>query len=93
MILSFIQLYPKSLEVHKKTSLICISMESGSKTRNVSTAVPFKHLHELMTFKTSPAKYFLYICDHLSSVLLHRLTLGIKTKTKIVFGKRIFRVC
>lgn len=68
-------------------------MESGSKTSNVSTAVPFTHLHELIAYKTSPAKFFLYICDHLSSVLLHRLTLGIKTKTKIVFEKRIFRVC
>lgn len=68
-------------------------MESGSKTPNVSAEVPFKHLHELIAHKTSPAKFFLYICDHLSSVLLQRLALGTKTKTKIVFEKRIFKVC
>lgn len=67
-------------------------MESGSKTPNVSTAVPFKHLHELIAYKTS-AKFFLYICDRLSCVLLLRITLDMKTKTKIMFEKRIVRVC
>lgn len=69
MILSFMQLYPKSLEVYEKAFLICISMESGSKTPNVSTEVPLKHLQKLIAYET-PAKFFLYICDHLSSVLL-----------------------
>lgn len=75
-------MYQKPLEVYEKTFLICISMESGSKTPNVSTAVPFKLLHELIVCKTSPAKFFLYICDCLSSVLLHRLTLSIKPRQK-----------
>lgn len=82
MILTFMQLYSNPLEFYEKTFLIYLPMESGSKIPRVSTAVPFKNLHELITYKTSPAKFFLYICDHLSSVLLHRLTLGIKKQDK-----------